>query len=367
MRRNILIALLLTALVLCASCQTSLSIPYTQPSNINMSQYRSVAVASASKYSGYQSLPRFVRYIDDFYSDSRFVFYNYATSYSYDSVNSTTASELTRMVEKVFASSSYYSTLSTDKTDTYISLYKIGRDPSEMLQADGVDALIVPRITSLRSDEYIDMDIVKDYRGTEKVVYTLYRTVDISFTLTVLDTSTNRIVAIKEYSTSAVSHESFDPKYYYFTSILSEQDLVSSALSDKISEIIADFIPTRRYAEVTFKDNSPKNESVEEAYKAAKNDNFDYALTLFRNAWENSRHVPSGYNAALILASRSDYDGALEILSEIRSMGLDDREVDRFYSRLTALKAKNEEAKKQYEPKTDSSTTGTASPYSYLF
>lgn len=367
MRRNILIAVLAALLVLCVSCQTSLSIPYTQPSNIDMSRYRSVAVASASEYKGSQSLPYYIRCVSDYYAYSQSVINRYGTSYSFDSIKSATRSGLTRMVENVFASSSYYSTLPASKTDTYVSLYKIGRDPSEMLRSDGVDALIVPRISSIASDEYIDIAVVKDYRGTEKVVYTLYRKVDISFTLTVLDTATNRIVAMREYSTSAVSHEDFDPKYYYLTTILSVDDLVSNALSDKISEIVDDFIPTRRYAEVTFKDNSPKDESVEDAYKAARNGNFDYALELFSNAWENSSHVPSGYNAALILASRSDYEGALEILSEIRSEGLDDREVDRFYSRLVSLKEKNDEARKQYEQKSDTASTEAVSPYSYLF
>ncbi len=366
MKRNILLSVLAAAvLAVLASCQTSLSIPYTQPSNVDMSRYRNVAVSSASRYDGYQSLPSYIRYDDSFFSPV-IVFNNYPTSYSYDSVNSATAGELTRIVNKVFSSSSYYSTLSSDRTDSYTSLYRIGKDPSAMLRSDGVDALIVPKITGLRSDEYIHVDTEKNSKGEEVLIYTLYRTVDVSFSITVLDTATNRIVAMRDYRTSRSTHETFDPHFFRFTSILSQQDLVRSALSATVSDITADFIPTRRYADVTLKDNNPKNKSVEDAYKAASDGNFSYALTLFRQAYENEGHVPSGYNAALILASGGDIDGALKILSEIRESGRDDKEVDRFYSRLVTIKAKNEEAAKQYEV-TEPSAAETVSPYSYLF
>lgn len=364
MRKHILMTLLIAAVLLLASCQTVISIPYTQPSNIDMSQYRNIAVASASKYEGSQSLPFYVRYDNYIYAPG-IIYPEYFTSYSYSDVNSTAAKELTKMVSKVFNSSSYYSALSTEKTDTYISLYRIGKDPSALLKNDGIDALIIPKITSLRTDEYIDVRVVKDYKGVETIRYTLYRTVDISFTLTVLDTATDRIVTVREYRASNSDWEVFDPNYYIFTTLLSEQQLVADALSDKISEIVADFIPTRRYTDVTLKDNKPKNESVEEAYKAAENGNLDYALTLFKKTYDESGHVPSGYNAALILASGGDIESALSILSDIRSNGRDDSEVNYLYSKLVALKAKNEEAKKQYESK-NTDTSGTVSPYEYL-
>ncbi len=331
-----------------------------------MSSYRNVAVASAQRYEGRESIPMLIRYVDPF--DSYITFYPFYSSYTFDSVNSSATSALTKAVSKVFGESSYYSTLSPDKTDAYVSLYKVGRDPSAMLKEDGIDALIVPKITSLKTDEYIDTDVVTNYyTGEVEVVYTLYRYVSISFTLTVLDTSTNRIVTVREYHTDNVSSEVFDPDYYIFYSLLSEDELVSDAISDKISEIRNDFIPTRRHTYVTLKDNKPKDESVEEAYKAAENGNLDYALKVFEGEYEATGHVPSGYNAALILAANGDIERALEILKEIRVSGKDDSEVNSFYSRLLELKAKNEEAMKQLTEKTASSNSSEVSPYEYLF
>ena len=367
MKKHVLLSILIVLVLLLASCQTSLSISYLQPSNINMASYRNVAVASAQRYEGKQSIPLLIRYMNPF--DSSTYFYPFYSSYTFDSVNNTAADSLTRAVSKVFGESSYYSTLSPEKTDAYVSLYKVGRDPSAMLREDGVDALIIPKITSLKTDEYIDTNVYTDsYTKEVKVIYTQYRYVSLSFTLTVLDTATNRIVAVREYHTENVSSEVFDPEMYVFYSLLSENDLVSNAISSKISEIRNDFIPTRRYTYVTLKDNKPKDENVEVAYKAAENGNLDYALKVFEEEYEATSHVPSGYNAALILAANGDIERALEILKEIRLSGRDDSEVNSFYSELLELKAKNEEAMKQLSASSSSSSDSSGvSPYEYLF
>lgn len=364
MRKHIFFTMLIVVLLLFSSCQTELSIPYMQPSNVNMASYRSVAVASTSLYNGKESVPRYIRYIDDIF-DPSIAFY-FDSTYSYDKINKLAAKEITKMVSNVFTSSSYYSTISTERTDDYIELYKrIGSDPSAKLAEDGIDALIVPRITSLTTDEYIDTDLVEDrYTGEIDYRYTLYRYVNISFSITVLDTRTNRIVSQKTYSTENTDWEVFDPNYFVFYSILSEEDLVYNAIINKLSEVVSDYVPTKRSIYVTLKDNKPKNESVEPAYKAADEGNLDYALTLFKNAWESSSHVPSGYNAALIMASSGDIDSAIEILDDIRGRGLDDKEVNKFYSRLLEIKKKNEEANEQLKPVSDQSSV---SPYSYLF
>lgn len=361
MKKHTLIAVLLASLaLLLSSCQTVVSIPYTRPSNIDMSSYRNVAVVSASAQYEYKPVDYTVRYS---YRDPRTVYYAFESLVDDYSAGKTAASVLTKRVSKIFNSSSYYSTYSTEKVDSYRYLYG---NRLTILKEEGIDALIVPRITSMNLDEYIDARIVKDYRGIEKSEYTLYRKVSLTFSLIVLDTATGRIVAETSYSTSCKDWVSFDPAYYYYggiSSISSIQDLIDAAVYNKTSEIVADFIPTREYADVTLKDNDPKLSSVEDAYKAAENGNLDYALTLFRNAYETQSHVPSGYNAALIIAAGGDIDSALSILSDIRSRGLDDREVNYLYSRLLNIKAKNEEAKKQYEPKEDTLTYISSDSY----
>ena len=363
MKKNIILFLLLSLVLLLSSCATSLSVPYTQPSNVNMGNYRNIAIASSSEYSGSQSIPLFIR-LD--ITDPKIQLYTIMTSYDYNSINRTTAKELTKMVNKVFTSSSYYSVRIKCFFLFFVSLYKIGKDPSQMLKEDGVDALVIPKITYLHTDEYIDAKRTVDSSGLEKIRYYIHRYIELSVSLTVLDTSTNRIVTVREYNTSDYDYEEFDPKLTFLYGYgLSEQDLVSRALSSLINSMISDFIPTKRYASITLKDNKPEIKSLKEAYKAAEDGNLDYALQSFEREYNTSGHIPSGYNAALILASRGDIDSALSILDVIRNE-TNDRDINKLYLTLTDLKERNEKAKEQMTPKTGEITT-TESPYSYLF
>ncbi len=345
MRKHILFALLLTlVLILFPSCMTTIDVQYMEPSKIDMSSYRTIMIAPTEEYRGSQNIPMYIRYNLDMYDYNWPVYFFYST-YKYDSINREAANEVTNMVNKVFASSSYYNVIS----NYYNSNYATGFGFLTTLKNNGVDALIEPKITSLKTDEYIDVKEVKDaYTGNTRLQYILYRYVYIAFSLTVTDTETGRIVAVRNYATDNLDYEIFDPEAFIFYTIMSEDQLLSDALSDKKSEIISDFAPRMRYITVTLKDNKPKNESVEEAYKAAENGNLDYALNLFLSAYETSSHVPSAYNASLILAARGDLERAISILSDLRSRGLDDKECDTLYSRLVTLKAKNDSAMAQY-------------------
>ena len=84
MKKRNLIVLLVLALFVMASCSTSLGIRYQQPSNINMANYRNVAVASATKYSGNQRLPMFLRFD---ISDPTIQLYTIFSTFDFNNVN----------------------------------------------------------------------------------------------------------------------------------------------------------------------------------------------------------------------------------------------------------------------------------------
>ena len=56
--------------------------------------------------------------------------------------------------------------------------------------------------------------------------------------------------------------------------------------------------------------NKPEDENADKAYDAAKDGNLDLAREVFLEEWQNAKHLPSGYNAAL-LAATGDYDDAI--------------------------------------------------------
>lgn len=357
---NSIIILALT-LILLASCSTSLGIQYQQPSNINMSNYRNVAVASASPYNGVQRLPMFLRFD---ITDPTIQLYTIFSTFDYNNVNDRAAREVSSMVSKVFTQSSYYSVMPSSKTDAYLDLYRIGRNPSDLLREDGVEAVIIPKITRFYNDEYVDAQYSTDSNGNKVAKYYIHRSIDIAITVTVLDTATDRIVASKEYSAYEYDVELFDPKFPYLFSV-SQSDIISLAISDMISSIVADFVPTTKTAYIDFMSNKPKNESVKPAYKAAEDGDYRYALNLFLNAWNTERHVPSGYNAAVIIACNGDIDRALSLLEEVRQFS-SERDASRLYAKLLDLKNRNEAAAEQYAPKSDSLPSSSSSPYEFL-
>jgi hypothetical protein len=64
-------------------------------------------------------------------------------------------------------------------------------------------------------------------------------------------------------------------------------------------------------------DNKPEIKRVESAYEAAKEGSLGIALDTFMQEWNQSRHVPSGYNAAIILESFGRYEEAIQLIGEV--------------------------------------------------
>lgn len=361
MKKRILLAALAALLVL-ASCATSVGIEYQTPSNLNMSSYRSVAIASTPEYKGSQrSIPLYLRFD---ISDSTIKKYVIYSTFTYDNVCRNASTEVTNMVKGVFSGSSYYTVMSPEKTDTYLSFYKIGKNPSELLKNDGVDALIVPKITRFFNDEFVTAEKYKDKDGIERIRYILHRSIDIAVSITVLDTATDRIIASREYSAAKSWTEVYNPESPTIFSYTQSQ-IVSRAISDMVSDLVADFVPTSGRSYMDLKSNKPKLESVEAAYEAVKGGNYTYAYNLFNEAWLYGGHIPSGYNAALIIAARGDVDGALSYLEKMRTK-VNDYDVNRLYQRLSTIKENNDKAALQYSSSSSSPVTENNSIYDFL-
>ena len=351
----------ITLMMILASCSTSVGITYQQPSNVNMGSYRNVAIASAVPYEGYSNVPMYIRFE---VSDPTIMLYSIFSTYDARNLGKAAAGEVTKMVSKVFTQTPYYSVMGTDKTDTYLSLYKIGKDPSALLKEEGIDAVIIPKITALYNDEYVEASYSKDAQGNKTAKYYINRVIRINISVTVLDTATNRIVAVKEYSASDSYIELFDPKFpYLFT--YSQADLMKDTVASMISKIVSDFVPTTKRTYVSLMSNKPKIESLKSAYSAASEGNYGYALNAFLEAWRTQGHVASAYNAAIIISSQGDLDGAISLLDEVM-YSVSNSEVNRLYANLIDLRERNRAAQKQYAASDGKREESSTSPYEYL-
>ena len=62
--------------------------------------------------------------------------------------------------------------------------------------------------------------------------------------------------------------------------------------------------------------------------------NYDDALGIYRSMWETRRVKAAGFNAAVVLGARGDYDEALDILRLLREDYPDDWDILTLMGRL---------------------------------
>lgn len=388
MRKSLFsIALVLLSVILIAGCSTSVRISYMKPSEINMSAYRNLAIASTVPYNGRLSYNNYIPFMNPFAS-----WISIASSYN-NNLPKEVADYATNQLLSDLGGSNYYNILSPSQTDAIINNGTlIGNSISKSLSDKGYDAVIIPRITNMSVNEYIwavpegydyfdpgpygmnNPDFYSLYNdvygiggwgytggmsyggvyypsftpggiwGGIDFDYYVHRDVSITYTLTVIDTKNNQIIATKTYSDSAKWVDDFNPYYpslghdikYMFRSMI-------NGFNSKIKDA---FLPSTVTTSLNFMKNSPKIKSLDEAYKSAEKGNLSYALSLFLDAWKTDKHVPSGYNASLIYAATGEMKKAIELSEEVyRASGNPD--VGRLYNRLQTMEAQTEAAENQ--------------------
>lgn len=339
--RRLLSSVILLVLLFAVSCSTTVSIPYIQPSVIDMGGYRNLAVASAVPYRGFVPYTGWIPGRDIY--ASRF---HIRTGYSY-SVVSGVAEYATEELYSTLLNSGFFNLLSPSRTDAILDRGSYGYDISEEFRALGYDAVLIPRIDNMSVDEYIYSEPYEEWwtdsegRRHRSIEYEYYyrQTASITYTLTLIDTETGSIVTRRTFTDSRYRENSFDPIW----SRLDDPGYLFRRMLSSFNEgILRQFVPRTRVYDVTLMNNKPKNESAEIAYKYAKDGNTASALAVFQDVWESSQHLPSGYNAALFIASQGKYDEALDLLLEIQNLYSDEK-VRSLYRDIMTIRSRNEE------------------------
>lgn len=350
MKNKILIYLVLVLTILLAvSCASGISIYYNVPAEINMGPYRNIAVSSTVPFKGMANPPFFVRAIDlDALWDT-------LITSSYDvSINNKVANYATTKLVNTLEKSGFYNVTGPEKTDVILNASVLGVSSTEALAKNNIDAVIIPKITSLTINEFIQSRKIteNDYNKKDKdgnptkvtkVHYYLYQNVDLGFSYTIIDAKTQAVIAVKNFNSSdsrsyEVDKYGFlapDPYYMIQTMIDSYQYYITKQL-----------VPTTARKNVSLMANKPKINSLEAAYDAAKNGYTDRAAELFYKEYEASGHLPSGYNAALLIAATGNLDKSIELLREL-SRKYTSNDVEKLLSNLLVMKQKNDEAMDQ--------------------
>lgn len=363
MRRIILFCILI--LLLFVSCSTMVSIPYIEPSVIDMGGYRNLAVASAVPYHGIIPYTSWVPWRDTFSPRFRI-----RSGFS-PSIAASVAEYATTELYSTLSESGFFNLLSPARTDAILERGRLGYSISEELRNLGYDAVLIPRIENMNVDEYVYAEPYEEWwtdsdgKRHRHIEYEYYykQTATISYSLTLVDTETGAIVTKRTFADSRYRESSFDPVW----GILADPGYLFRRMLSSFDEgILRQFVPRTRLYDITLMKNKPKNDDAKIAYDYAKDGNLSAALDGFLSVWENDRHLPSGYNAALLIASTGDYDRALELLQDIQT-SYSNEDVRSFYRDLITIRSRNEEGLGQISGETSATPVDGAEDNAIYF
>lgn len=409
------ISLMVILSLLLISCASVPTIEFTvlEPSEIDMSSYKNIAVTSTEPYRGWYATSGYVPFRNC--RTHRYTSYNFGWKVSpYVSYNVPLPNELASYANSILISSLYNTNYFTNIISgsaadrIYSSLNVSGVSRENVLRKNNVDAFITSNISEMSSVEYIDVkpvyryvyyevgdyyssvktyqyDDYEDFDIDEEVYYdydtssysyddydedeiyyfdgsdyydyddyyddygyddyddysysyssksvsykppkqykrrrvidhfdyTLYQTVKIALTYSVVDAHTGYTIATKtvrdEYTKSTII------KPYTYTS-LSFSPYYKRLLDKMNDSVLRTLAPHKVYKSETLMGNNPENGNANHAYELVENNNLSLALIEFLSVWNTYRHIPSGYNAAIIYFALGEYDNAIDLMTEV--------------------------------------------------
>lgn len=324
----LLIALLIALL---SSCATQIPIRLLQSAQYDMSEYRHIAFSSVDPYPSFP-LERDVHLVEDLsHSYSSLIYPGYQTF-----LERLVSDYATKVIENELHSSHYF------KSITFSHHLKT-RDEIATLYYQGIDALLDVSVSRMDVQEYV---FAKQSVESENPSYVLRQKVMISLNYNVIDTKTGIRVyggRLSDQLQKETPLPSEEDHIIFAPVVLPLFEQMIDSLSEKM---IASLVPTLHTTHISLMGNKPKNTDVEEAYKVAKKGLYTTAYTLFVQEWNQSKHLPSGYNAAILLESMGNREDGIALMSEI-SRTYTNAQVERQLKRMRNYHMEQERAEKQ--------------------
>lgn len=341
---KILSKVLIVALtmVFLTSCATSITVRHLVPGEVDLSVSRNIAIASTVpfKFPYGRPLSPWISGLSET---------DFTLSSGYDAnLPSSIANTSTRMLLDAAQSTSYFTILTPDVTDAYLSLSKVGENSSAMLKSKGVQALLSSNISYMDVEEevvgrdvktYVTEDIdpsptvttMKSYDKVTSREYFLVQKATLTLTYTVYDLVNNRIlltrsftgkedqetkIGIRTYDAGAPGGYR-DERRYSSGFAPSFKPLFEKVLRSFSSTISKQLAPSWQTKRLTLMSNKPKLEAAKSAYTLTERGSYEQAYRQFLSLYELSGHIASGYNAALLLEALNRLPEAVDLMNDV--------------------------------------------------
>lgn len=311
------ILFLLVLVLLFSSCATRIPITYQKPAKFDMKEFRNLGVNEV-KLSVLADFRAFNQKVDDLTGDSGFTVYSDYQLFTERSI----AQYLEKQLEKELFRSNYFSLLS---------------------KFDDSGAILEPTIVGLDLKQYIFGKKEKD--GSTK--YYLKQNLSLAVNFKVIDINRYRVIY------NQTLRESIDKEYYldandslvlFAPEVLPLFEELSDSIASQISALLQ---PAKISTSVAMMANKPFLAEAEMYYEAAKERQWALAFNGFYSLYENYKHLPSGYNAALIKEAVGERDEAIKIMENLYIQSAD-KKVLKQLSRMEKYKREQEVATEQY-------------------
>lgn len=360
----LLLVLLVFSIVLgLTSCATTVQVKGLIPAEIDLGKYRNLAVASTRSFS-FNSYNRPSPWIRNMGAGGITV-----ASGIPRNLEAQVASYATDRLVNTLQNTGFFSLIKPEITDAYLAGASVGLDAFSLLQQSGATALMNSSISYMDCDEYIysksrtkwvaeevgtDGKLVPGHEVVVGTDYYLVQTATVTFSYTIVDISTGSILAARSF-TDKVNKEVQLGSYDSFAP--SVVPLYTKMIDAFQSGIRRQLAPSWVTKTVYLMDNKPKNDAAKAAYKQVDKGNLQIAYALFMDQWTEVRHVPSGYNAALMLEALGNLESAIDLLQRVYDYS---RDTQCYETLLRMRQAYSEQTKAVEQLTGDTSSTDSS-------
>jgi hypothetical protein len=348
--KSVFIVAILAITMIITSCATTVTVSYMKPAKFNLLDYKNLAVATTEVGNApvFANTRIYINYEN--YNNSIITGYNRM-------IPSDIADYYTNEIYSAFSNSGLFKLIPPAQTDQYIRNLKYGITNSSKLYDMGADAIFTSEIEYLDYEEYPvygDFIMIKNpdyiiggealqYIQSEERNVTIYQEAQMRISYSIIDLQNGYVLASDSYTDTVKNSVKYD--YYNMTSLTSEY-MYKDIADDFIAQTKNDLFPHTVYSTLELMDNNPKNPLASIAMDMVDNNQLVGAQTMFEQAWDESNHLPSGYNAALLLEAMGQRSDAMYLMKEVYNL-TGSGDAIQAYSRMKSYDSSSNAAIKQ--------------------